>query len=438
MRRRKDKMSLDKFITQVLNIKEDDLGEILPIEQSDGTLVIKLKLRYHPTSCPFCKQKAKIHWYYPRRLVHSTLVNRKCVIIYQQRRYRCEECDITFHEQNPFINTKENLTYETKINVLRDLKWPESTYTSVAKRYGLSKTKVLRIFEQHVNIPRKPLPEILSLDEHYFPESDYESLYCCLLMNFQTGELVDLLPDRKKFYLMHYLSNIKKDTLNHETLKSELDNVKYISIDLFDNFRDLARIYFPAAIVCADSFHVLQHLTKDFRDVRLRCRRNTDNKILAYLLTKFKFVFHRQTQLDNAPRYNKLLRTNVNYRDIRDLLFENFPDLRTAYELKEFYIAFNESSSLENATEKLADVMARFADAGIPEYDEFYTLLMNWSKEIVNSFTVINGVRINNSYIESKNRQLEKILYNANGFTNFKRTRNRILYCLNKADSYTI
>ena len=54
-------MSLDKFITQVLNIKEDDLGEILPIEQSDGTLVIKLKLRYHPTSCPFCKQKAKIH-----------------------------------------------------------------------------------------------------------------------------------------------------------------------------------------------------------------------------------------------------------------------------------------------------------------------------------------------------------------------------------------
>ena len=119
-------------------------------------------------------------------------------------------------------------------------------------------------------------------------------------------------------------------------------------------------------------------------------------------------------------------------------MFENFPDLRTAYELKEFYIAFNESSSLENATEKLADVMARFADAGIPEYDEFYTLLMNWSKEIVNSFTVINGVRINNSYIESKNRQLEKILYNANGFTSFKRTRNRILYCLNKADSYTI
>ena len=39
-------MSLDKFITQVLNIKEDDLGEILPIEQSDGTLVIKLKLRF--------------------------------------------------------------------------------------------------------------------------------------------------------------------------------------------------------------------------------------------------------------------------------------------------------------------------------------------------------------------------------------------------------
>lgn len=47
-----------------------------------------------------------------------------------------------------------------------------------------------------------------------------------------------------------------------------------------------------------------------------------------------------------------------------------------------------------------------------------------------------NGIRINNSYIESKNRILEKLLYNGNGFNNFKRTRNRILYCLNKNDMY--
>ena len=39
---------------------------------------------------------------------------------------------------------------------------------------------------------------------------------------------------------------------------------------------------------------------------------------------------------------------------------------------------------------------------------------------------------------ESKNRILKKLIINANGFRNFKRTRNRILYCLNKYDKFTL
>lgn len=431
-------MSLNQFITEILNIKEEDLEDVQPFKQSDDTLLIKLKLKNHQPLCPYCNEEVKIHGYYPRRLTHSTFSNRKCLIIYQQRRYRCPNCELTFHEPNPFINSKENLTFETKINVLKELKYPEQTYTAVARRCNLSTTKVQRIFDQHVNIPRKALPRVLSMDEHYFPESNYDSLYCCLLMNFETGEMVDILPDRKKSYLIHYLSSIKKDTFKDNTLKSELDNVEYLSIDLFDNFRELAHTYFPKATVCADSFHVLQHITKDFRDVRLRCRRTTENTVLIYLLTKFKHVFHHAIYLDNVPKYNKRLKRDVNYREIRDILFASFPDLRLAYDLKEYYIAFNESASVEDAEGRLAEITYRFADSNIREYDEFYTLLTNWKAEIVNSFIEINGTRINNSYIESKNRQLEKLLYNANGFTNFKRTRNRILYCLNRNDTFII
>ena len=68
---------------------------------------------------------------------------------------------------------------------------------------------VLRIFDRHVHIARKPLPKVLSLDEHYLPDSDYESLYCCLLMDFVTGVIIDVLPDHKKSYLLYYLSHIK-------------------------------------------------------------------------------------------------------------------------------------------------------------------------------------------------------------------------------------
>lgn len=97
----------------------------------------------------------------------------------------------------------------------------------------------------------------------------------------------------------------------------------------------------------------------------------------------------------------------------------------------------NETASFENADRKLDALILKFADSQIREYDEFCTVLSNWKQEIVNSFTVVNGRRINNSHIESKNRQVQRLLNNANGFRNFKRTRNRILYCLNKEDTYT-
>lgn len=188
-------MSLEKFITKLLNVKDSDLQELISLEKSDGSIDFKLKLKARITVCPFCGTPVTIHGYYPRKLTHSTFAHRKCTIFYQQRRYKCTACDLTFHEKNPFINSSECLTHETKVNVLKDLKYPEATYTSVARRYNVSITKVMRLFDAYVTIPRKPLPEVLSIDEHYFPESDYDSLYCCLLMNFTTGEVTDVLPD---------------------------------------------------------------------------------------------------------------------------------------------------------------------------------------------------------------------------------------------------
>lgn len=126
----------------------------------------------------------------------------------------------------------------------------------------------------------------------------------------------------------------------------------------------------------------------------------------------------------------------MNY--IQKLLLDNFPDLKLAYELKENYIHFNQISTSENAKEKIANQIKAFGESKIKEYDEFYNLLINWNQEIINSFTIIKNRRINNSYIESRNSLLEKLLLNANGFRNFKRTRNRILYCLNKKDTFNI
>ena len=128
----------------------------------------------------------------------------------------------------------------------------------------------------------------------------------------------------------------------------------------------------------------------------------------------------------------------MNYRDMMTILFDRFPDLKVAYELKKKYILFNETTTRETVEELLPSLLMDFANCNIPVYEEFYNLLRNWYNEIINSFNIANNKRINNSYIESRNRQIERLLFNANGYTNFKRARNRILYCLNKDDTYKI
>ena len=99
--------------------------------------------------------------------------------------------------------------------------------------------------------------------------------------------------------------------------------------------------------------------------------------------------------------------------------------------LKERYFSFNNSSSdLENTFDSLLD---DFIKANIPEYQEFITLLQNWRTEILNSFTLYKGRRINNSVAESLNSQVKLVLYNSKGIRNSERRRKRIMYSINKS-----
>lgn len=58
--------------------------------------------------------------------------------------------------------------------------------------------------------------------------------------------------------------------------------------------------------------------------------------------------------------------------------------------------------------------------------------LINWSQEIFTSFIYVNGRRLSNGIMESRNATVKKIKNNANGYKNFPRYRNRCLYVMNK------
>lgn len=63
--------------------------------------------------------------------------------------------------------------------------------------------------------------------------------------------------------------------------------------------------------------------------------------------------------------------------------------------------------------------------------------LNEWKTEILNSFIWVDGKRVSNGPVEGKNSYIKKILFNANGFVNFERARNKIMYSQNQSQRYS-
>ena len=50
-----------QFITNMLNIQEDKIEELQTIAQSDGSIIINLKLKVASKICPFYSEPVKSH-----------------------------------------------------------------------------------------------------------------------------------------------------------------------------------------------------------------------------------------------------------------------------------------------------------------------------------------------------------------------------------------
>ncbi len=275
---------------------------------------------------------------------------------------------------------------------------PSITFKEAARLTGVSVSTVIRIFDQHCHIPRSPRPEALCIDEVYAPSSQYKgSKYMCILYDFYEHSIIDVLPERKKNYLHHYFQ-----PLQHT---GELNNVKYIVMDMHKTYKDISKLYLKRAVICADSFHVVKQLNDSLSKLRIRIMKRYDtDSVEYYLLKNFNYLLlDRTIDLDNKGKFNKRLNRYINYRQLLELILSIDPLLDKAWHLKEQYMDFNITCSFEKAPSELDRIIQEFILAGIPEYREFTGSLSNWRKEIINSFLKYKGRRLNNGVAESIN-----------------------------------
>ena len=362
---------------------------------------------------------------------HASSAENNVVVNVHRRVYKCGSCGYVFLQDSPITEENRTISVNKDFLILEDLKDTTNTFKKVAEKYKVSSTYVSNLFDRKVDVRRGYMPQVLCIDEIYSRKlSEYH--YLCVLYSPQKRAIIDILESRRKDFLIDYFAHITS---------KEKQNIQYVAIDMYENYRNIIKSCLPSADICVDSFHVIKQLNNCFNKIRIRVmksyeRLKKEGHEYYWLLKKFwKFLL---MNLDNLPvDYVYKTRTGMEltkYKIVEEILNLD-EELKETYYLKEDYREFNlTTDNPEQAIEPLNELILKFKRSKIKEYILFWKMLQNWKNEILNSFNRVNGYRISNGPIEKANSEIRKLLKVSYGYSNFVRFRNRTMYSINKTE----
>lgn len=307
------------------------------------------------------------------------------------------------------------------------------SYLRIAELNNVSITIVQRYLDSYVTVPAlRTLPESLGIDEIHSNMSASDSAYICVLFDNEKAYPIDILPSRSKRRLNQYFEKFPK---------SQRDKVKFVTIDMWLPYKEVALRNFKNCKIAVDPFHVVENLTRPFEKLRVeimdQCPKDSDS---YYLLKKWHFLLEKtDIDLDSEPKYNGHFKRKLSLRQLKEMMLGISDTLLEAYELKEDYRLFNEKATSENCETWLDELIARFSSCSISRYEGFTNTLINWREEIINSFErPYQDRKLTNARTENFNGQVRVYMESSRGISNFNRFRKRILFSFNDSIFYSI
>ena len=410
-------------IIEFLNIKEE--MESISCQSLKDELLIEFSLTTRVLECPTCKERtSKVLNKYLRKINHGLFLNRKCTVLYHQKRYRCPFCQSSFNEPCSLVTKGAKKSLASYLQIMELLKDPHITFKLVGELLNLSTQTVLDTFLDHVPEFKPVLPRALCIDEVYLGRKSRKK-YVAVLMDFETGLIIDIIQGRTKNDLHSYFQRFTPEERQH---------VEYLSCDMYEGFRFLKTTYFKKAKVCIDPFHVIQLINTVLdNEIKRVMNRYEEGSTPYYLLKKKRsLLLKNAVKIDWTKReYNHHFKYTITNHKMRELQFEIDPIIKEIYSLKEEYLWINARKDLNLVETKLDHFISTCVYHTHSDLRRVGRTLMKWKREILNSFTWLNSRRISNGPIESRNNIIKLLIRNAAGYRNLDTLRLRILYVLN-------
>ena len=393
--------------------------------------------------CPICGSTSiSKNGHTKRKIKHCVYYTSPIEITIHLQNYVCRDCKNIFREKTDFANPNENISIESIFMILEKLKYSNETFESVARSCHLSRQIIIDVFDRYVEYTPPTLPQIISFDEKHINKKMSDGSYLFIIVDFVNKKLYDIVHSRRKNVLEKHFSRIPLEQRNQ---------VKYITMDMWKTYKDLAIKYFKNAKIAVDSFHIVNAVNNAMNTIRksvmqkynINAEEIEDNSNFYYALKKYKYILLSDfNEINFKKHFNKKLNMWITKDSIRTYILDIDEKIKNAYSLSSSYIEFNKNTSYEKCEEDLDALIDKFLDSKLEPFIEVSKTLSTWKEYIINSFIEIKESsenteypklrRLSNGPIEGINSILEKINVNGNGFSNFWRFRKRALYVVNK------
>jgi transposase len=343
-------------------------------------LILVCVPRWPVSVCPECGQIChQIHDYPKQRTIHDTPI-RGCqtVLLFDSRRFECEQCQSSFTE--PIRDVVPDCTYTYRLMAeLADPRRKQDVAT-LAVTYGLGyklvESILLKAAQAKVEARTAASLQVKQLGIDEISTRKGQGDYVLVLTDLQRRILLDVLPDRKQQRLI--------DWLDRPPTGLDLSRLETVAIDLWAPYRDAVQSICPDVIIVADRFHVVQNLNEAIHQTRREFQRQASTetersqlKGLRYLLLKNQANL---TQTDQA-RLTQLQHTH--------------PVLYQVWHLRQrLHDWYETDTTPESAQADLQHWIAEATALGLTHLDKFCQTLTNWQPEIVNFFRTASPVAL--------------------------------------------
>ncbi len=233
-------------------------------------------------------------------------------VLLTRSRYRCQDCGKTFLQPLPDVDERSQMTRRL-VRHIEEMS-VRKTFTAVADEVGVDEKTVRNLFKSYVERLDRTVvfqtPEWMGMDEVHLLKKPR-----CVLTNIKERTIIAVLEKRRKRVVLAHLRKMP-----------DREDIRVVTMDMWNPYYDAVRETLPDATVIIDKFHVVRMASAAMEVVRKSLRAGLESK------TRRKLMHDRFILL----RRNKDLKPEQ--RETLALWSQMFPMLADAYRLKEeFY-----------------------------------------------------------------------------------------------------